>query len=85
MDALQGHEQRIVPGQLRHTILIVGGAAGITVAAQLRRTSASLDIAIVEPSETHSYQPGWTLVGAGVFKRPQTQKPEQSLIPKDVT
>lgn len=86
MDTLQHQEQRIVPAQLQHTILIVGGgAAGITVAAQLRRASASLDIAIVEPAETHSYQPGWTLVGAGVFNRAQTQKPEQSLVPKGVT
>ena len=86
MDALQDDEQRIVPGRLHHTILIVGGgAAGITVAAQLRRASASLDIAIIEPSDAHSYQPGWTLVGAGVFTRAQTHKPERALIPKGVT
>ena len=35
---------------LSHSILIVGGgAAGITVAAQLRRIDPRLDIAIVEP------------------------------------
>jgi sulfide:quinone oxidoreductase len=52
-----------------HQILIVGGGtAGVTVAASLRRRgSRSLDIAIVEPSETHYYQPCFTLVGAGAY------------------
>lgn len=74
------------PFDLQHRVVIVGGgAAGITVAAELRRRDARLDIAIVEPSDTHSYQPGWTLVGAGVFTRRQTQRAEQTLIPKGVT
>ncbi|PZR94705.1 MAG: pyridine nucleotide-disulfide oxidoreductase [Stutzerimonas stutzeri] len=71
---------------LKHRIVIVGGgAAGITVAAELLRRESGLDIAIVEASETHSYQPGWTLVGAGVFTRQQTQRAEKSLIPKGAT
>ena len=71
---------------LKHRIVIVGGgAAGITVAAELKRRDARLDVAIVEPSEAHSYQPGWTLVGAGVFTRRQTEREERSLIPKGVT
>jgi sulfide:quinone oxidoreductase len=42
-----------------HQILIVGGgAAGIATAASLYKRNASLKIAIVEPSQTHSYQPG---------------------------
>jgi sulfide:quinone oxidoreductase len=66
-----------------HSILIVGGgAAGITLAAELKRFACHLDVAIVEPSEIHSYQPGWTLVGAGVFSRGQTERPEETLIPK---
>jgi len=70
-----------------HQILIVGGGtAGITVAASLRRRgSRSLDIAIVEPSETHYYQPCFTLVGAGAYGMAETQRPERSLIPVGVT
>jgi 2-polyprenyl-6-methoxyphenol hydroxylase-like FAD-dependent oxidoreductase len=53
-----------------HQILIVGGgAAGIATAASLHKRDASLDIAIIEPSATHYYQPGWTMVGAGIFKK----------------
>lgn len=72
--------------RMKHRIVIVGGgSAGITVAAELKRKDAKLDVAIVEPSGSHSYQPGWTLVGAGVFTRKQTEREEQSLIPSGVT
>lgn len=74
------------PARAKYDVLIVGGgAAGITVAAELRRHRPSLTVGIVEPSDTHAYQPGWTLVGAGVFTREQTIRSEAGLIPKDVT
>ena len=62
-----------MPDTKHHRILIVGGGtAGITVAAILRRRGpAALDIAIVEPSETHYYQPCFTLVGAGAYRLAQ--------------
>jgi sulfide:quinone oxidoreductase len=66
-------------------LVVGGGAAGITVAALLRRKCRALDVAIVEPSETHSYQPGWTLVGGGVFTLAQTQRSEERCIPEGVT
>jgi sulfide:quinone oxidoreductase len=66
-------------------VIIGGGAAGITVASELRRHRPSLKVAVVEPSDTHCYQPGWTLVGAGVFTAAQTQRREESLIPRGVT
>ena len=65
-------------------VIVGGGAAGITVAAELRRHRSSLTLAVVEPSDTHAYQPGWTLVGAGVFRREQTIRSEEGLIPKGV-
>lgn len=68
------------------TVVIVGGgAAGITVAAELRRHRPGIAVAIVEPSETHYYQPGWTLVGSGVFTAKQTERREATLIPSGVT
>jgi len=69
-----------------HQVLIVGGgAAGITVAARLKKARPALDIAILEPSSDHYYQPGWTLVGGGVFSLEQTRRNEASLIPAGVT
>ena len=71
---------------MHHKVVIVGGgAAGITVAAQLRRGQPDLDVAIIEPSEKHYYQPLWTLVGAGVFPKETTMRDESSLIPAGVT
>ena len=68
-----------------HQILIVGGgAAGITVAAQLKRARNGLDVAILEPASEHYYQPGWTLVGGGVFSLEETRRAERDLIPSGV-
>ena len=58
---------------------------GGSVAAQLLRRRRDLRIAVIEPSETHSYQPDWTLVGAGVFTRAETERREASVTPKSVT
>ncbi|MCO6363828.1 bifunctional protein tyrosine phosphatase family protein/NAD(P)/FAD-dependent oxidoreductase [Paracoccus sp. 08] len=69
-----------------HDVVIVGaGAAGISVAASLLSRKPRLDIAIIDPADVHYYQPGWTLVGAGVFTADQTAKDLASLIPSGVT
>ncbi len=65
-------------------LIIGGGTGGIMTAAQLRRKDKHLSITILEPSDTHSYQPAWTLVGAGAFKFSKTKRPESSLIPPGV-
>lgn len=66
-----------------HQVVIVGGgAAGIAVAASMLARSKGLDIVIIDPAEVHYYQPGWTLVGCGVFTPEQTRRPLDSLIPK---
>jgi sulfide:quinone oxidoreductase len=64
-----------------HTILIIGGgAAGVSVANNMRRQNADIDIAIIEPSEKHYYQPGFTIVGGGVYTLKQTLRNEADLI-----
>lgn len=66
-------------------LIIGGGTAGITVAAQLRKKAKDLQVAILEPSDKHYYQPAWTLVGAGTYKFKDTERPEANYIPKGVT
>ncbi|WP_108125022.1 NAD(P)/FAD-dependent oxidoreductase [Saccharospirillum mangrovi] len=65
-------------------VIAGGGAAGIAVAASLKQRQADLRIAIVEPRQTHIYQPGQTLVGRGVMTLPQLQRPTAKLLPKGV-
>lgn len=67
--------------QQHHTVLIIGGgAAGVSVANNMRRQNATIDIAIVEPSEKHYYQPGFTIIGGGAYTLKQTTKNEVDLI-----
>lgn len=69
----------------QHQIVIVGGGnAGISTASQLLRKNRKLDIAIIEPSDKHYYQPAWTLVGAGVFDMKDTIHEEKDVMPKEV-
>ncbi len=47
----------------KHKILIIGGgSAGISVDARLLRKGHT-DVAVIEPSDMHYYQPLWILVG----------------------
>lgn len=65
-------------------LIIGGGNAGISTAAQLLRRKKDLQIAIIEPSEKHYYQPAWTLVGAGIFNINKTIRSEASVMPENV-
>jgi sulfide:quinone oxidoreductase len=72
-------------GSTHHQVLIIGGgAAGITVAAILKRRAPKVRVAIVEPAKDHYYQPALTLVGAGLYPLARTRRAEKSLIPAGV-
>jgi sulfide:quinone oxidoreductase len=73
------------PITMKHQIVIVGGGnAGISVAAQLLIKNSKLDIALIDGAVKHYYQPAWTLVGAGEFDIKKTVKSEVDVIPKGV-
>ena len=68
---------------MHYKIVIVGaGTGGIMTAAQLLKKHPGIQIAIIDPAETHYYQPAYTLVGAGTFDFENTKKSTASLIPK---
>jgi len=72
-------------GDAKFDVVVVGaGAAGIAVAASLVGRKPDLDVAIIDPADIHYYQPGWTMVGGGVFKASDTAKTMGSLIPRNV-
>ncbi|MTG98697.1 MULTISPECIES: FAD/NAD(P)-binding oxidoreductase [Myroides] len=71
--------------ETHYQILIIGaGTAGIMTAAQLKKKDSSLEIAIIDPSEKHYYQPAFTLVGAGVYDKQKTIRYTKDLIPRGV-
>lgn len=69
---------------VHHQVIIVGGGtAGITVAARLTKGWLNKrDVAVIEPSDKHYYQPLWTLVGGGVVKKEVTEHTEASVMPR---
>jgi sulfide:quinone oxidoreductase len=65
-------------------VIVGGGAAGISVASSLKSRKSDLNIAILDPADIHYYQPGWTMVGAGVFDAATTARTMGSIIPQGV-
>ncbi len=82
---LNGGKTPTQKGDAHFEVVIVGGGAGgISVASSLQARRPNLNIAIIDPADIHYYQPGWTMVGGGVFDAQQTAKTMGSLIPKGV-
>lgn len=73
------------PSRAHEVVIVGGGAGGLAAAASLLRRRPHLDVAVVEPRETHYYQPGWTLVGAGIFTQEQTTRRMTDVMPRGVT
>ncbi|MBU8821035.1 NAD(P)/FAD-dependent oxidoreductase [Mycolicibacterium goodii] len=68
--------------EISHEIVVVGGGnAGISLTAKLRRAGLA-DIGVVEPSDTHYYQPLWTLVGGGCVRAQASRRAEASVMPQ---
>lgn len=68
---------------VNHTIVIIGGgSAGIATASSLLKRRPNLDVAIIEPNWVHYYQPGWTMVGGGIFDAKSTERKMRDLMPR---
>src|SRR5467141_849245 len=73
------------PGAIKHheIVIVGGGSAGATAAACLCRTHTHPDVAVIEPLETHDYQPLWTLVGGGVVPKERSRHHEIDALPRN--
>lgn len=75
-------------GTTQQVVIVGGGSAGLTVAARLAHSAPAkqgrLKIQVIDPAQTHDYQPLWTLVGAGVLSREETRRLEADVIPHGV-
>lgn len=80
-----GGKTPVDQADLSFDVVIVGaGASGIAVAASLKARKPGLEIAVIDPADAHYYQPGWTMVGGGIFDAEDTVRTMGSLIPKGV-
>jgi sulfide:quinone oxidoreductase len=67
-------------------LIIGGGLAGISTAARLVNTLSNPDITIVEPNpKSVTYQPGNTLVAAGIYDKAHIDYDTKDFVPKGVT
>ena len=77
----QANKDTSIDGTKYDVVIIGAGSGGIATAASLRRRNKQLRIALIDPSDVHYYQPGWTLVGGGVFDAQSTRRKTQDIIP----
>lgn len=78
------YESKSARNHRHHDVVIIGaGAGGIATASSLLKRQGDLDIAVIDPRDTHDYQPGWTMVGGGVFSAESTRRSAESVIPKN--
>ncbi|MGH1471272.1 MAG: beta-lactamase hydrolase domain-containing protein [Cellvibrionaceae bacterium] len=69
-----------------YDVVIIGaGSSGISVASSLLKRRSPLRIALIDPATDHYYQPGWTMVGGGVFDAVSTKRQMKDLIPRNTT
>ncbi|MBX9606401.1 MAG: NAD(P)/FAD-dependent oxidoreductase [Gammaproteobacteria bacterium] len=66
--------------------VVGGGTGGMAVVSALRQLPIrdNLEVTLVEPSDSHFYQPQWTMVGGGLFPREVTRRPMAELVPRGV-
>jgi sulfide:quinone oxidoreductase len=68
-----------------HEVLIIGGGnAGISLAARLHRYGVK-DVAVVEPSDNHLYQPLFSHIAGGRATASEATRPQRSVMPSGVT
>jgi sulfide:quinone oxidoreductase len=73
-----------MPSSRTHRVVIIGaGTAGLSTAARLKHAGIE-DIAILDPSATHDYQPLWTLTGGGLAPVERSRRPMSGLMPRGV-
>lgn len=69
----------------RARIVIAGaGAAGLALASRLRRAMPNATVTIIDAKKEHHFQPGFTLVGAGIWSPAQVTERNVDYMPRGV-
>jgi len=67
-------------------VIVGGGLAGMSTAARLSNSLSNPDITVIEPDpKSVSYQPGQTLVGAGLWEKSDIVFERDNFLPSGVT
>ena len=84
-DSISG-SQTSAQVNLHFDIVVVGaGSGGVAVSSSLLKRKGNLRIALVDSATKHYYQPGWTMVGGGVFSAKSTERETHKLLDKRVS
>lgn len=65
-------------------LIVGGGAAGVSVANNMRRQNSKITIGVIEPSEKHYYQPGFTIIGGGAYTLAKTTRKQKDLLHRSI-
>ncbi|MEA3228014.1 MAG: FAD/NAD(P)-binding oxidoreductase [Campylobacterota bacterium] len=66
-------------------VIVGGGLAGMSTAARLKSSASDLEVVVIEPDPISvSYQPGQTLVGAGIWEGDEIVYNRDDKVPSDV-
>ncbi|MCA8932214.1 MAG: NAD(P)/FAD-dependent oxidoreductase [Rhodospirillaceae bacterium] len=67
-----------------HIVIVGGGAAGLTMASRLSHALSNVRITLVGPETQHRYQPGFTLVAAGLWQPPDVLSATERYLPAGI-
>lgn len=82
---LQGGRAQAASSSAKARIVIAGaGAAGLSLASRLRRQMPEAKVTIIDAKTDHHFQPGFTLVGAGLWSPADVTFRNADFIPKGV-
>jgi len=62
-------------------VVVGGGSGGCSVAAKFAKKLGKGQVAVIEPAQTHYYQPMWTMVGGGMKTVEQSARPMRDVLP----
>lgn len=69
----------------RPRVVIAGaGAAGLAIAARLRRQMENATVILIDAKKEHHFQPGFTLVGAGLWRPGDVTEANADYVPQGV-
>ncbi|UJR37096.1 hypothetical protein I4U23_029800 [Adineta vaga] len=78
--------RRLSTQQNHYKLVVIGaGCGGLACASKFARKLSKGQIAIIDKNDTHIYQPGWTLAGAGLKTADELEKAQSKCIPANTT